>query len=81
MTNSMLEGFGLKDKVTFDQLPEQIQEYYVGPKYGTEESLWLKETHAVLMFLPQPPYAPWVDYWEKAADDNWVLAQCEKGAK
>jgi hypothetical protein len=68
------EGFGLKDEVTFDQLPEQIRERYVDPKFGTEaltESLWLKETKAVLMFSPPPPYKPWTEYSQKTKD-GWV---------
>jgi len=71
---------GLKDKVTFDQLPEQIQSYYIGPSSGSE-SLWLTETRAVLQFLPPPPYVPWVDYWAKTTSGNWGLVRCEKGAK
>jgi hypothetical protein len=63
--------FSLKDKVTFDQLPEQIQQYYVGPP-SPAESLWLKETQAVLIFSPQPPHRSWIDRWEKTTS-GWVL--------
>lgn len=73
MTNSVPDGFGIKDKVTFDQLPEKIQEYYLGPKdETTEESLWLKEEHAVLMFFPLAPNTPWVHHW-KNTTDGWVI--------
>ncbi|MGD0470465.1 MAG: hypothetical protein ABSA54_18955 [Terriglobales bacterium] len=59
MTNIPPEGFDLKDKVTFDQLPAQLQDFFVGPvnqgfgKDPSKESLWLKETRAVLTFFPK----------------------------
>ena len=74
MNDTQPEGFNLKDKVTFAQLPERIQEYYIGPRYGTVYSLWLKGDRAVLMFFPLPPYKSWIDYWEKTKD-GWELAR------
>jgi hypothetical protein len=36
MTNIPPEGFGLRDKVTFDQLPEQLRAFHVGPGFGED---------------------------------------------
>lgn len=75
MTNTPPEGFSLRDRVTFDQLPEEIRECYEGgPKcnFETQENLWLKETQAIL----QLGYS--TDYWEKT-NNGWGLAEYERG--
>jgi hypothetical protein len=73
-------SFGLKDKVTFDQLPEQIREHYPDSSKWvptgrnlSKSNVWLKETQACLQFsLESAPDDVWVNIWEKTKDD-WVL--------
>lgn len=61
-------------RVDLAHLPQQLQEYYVDPRFITEgyrDSLWLGETQAVLQFFPLPPHKPWVDCWEKTSE-GWA---------
>jgi hypothetical protein len=46
----MNASFGLKDKVAFNQLPEQIREHY--PNLHIFGKVWLNETQAVMQFYP-----------------------------
>ena len=68
----LLTFFGLME-VTFDQLPEQIREYYIGPRSGLPESHWLTETRAVLQFTPVLPYSSYTNFWKKPMSGEWVL--------
>jgi hypothetical protein len=69
---------GQEDRVTFDQLPEQIRKHYLGGTFKLSPlnaHVFLTETVARLMFdIPDPGKGrdSWADCWEKRNED-WFL--------
>ena|ERR1035437_2456061 len=71
---------GREDRVTFDQLPEQIRKHYLGGTFTLiplmmNAHVFLTETTARLMLdIPDPGKGrdSWADCWEKRNED-WFL--------
>jgi len=65
------KGFGLKHKVCFNQLPEQIREHY--PNLHIFGDIWLTETKLVMESYPGGDRDDkHTDYWEKTTN-GWIL--------
>jgi hypothetical protein len=66
-----------RDEVAFDQLPEQVREYYrLNIPKRTVWKVYLQETQAHLRFAPGPDEEGlgWEEFWEKAKD-GWFFTE------
>jgi len=68
MSDYKVVRFSQKDRVTFDQLPEQIRKHYQEvPEMTSSSSCSLTEENAFLLWGNS------MDTWEKTPDGDWVI--------